>query len=64
MVSTSLLLAHAQRRTAEAVAQYSYDPDAQVNLTSNGGLAITDAAIMLASGGSFSTAGSKTHVDD
>lgn len=43
---------------------YSYDPTRQWNVLPDGRPAISDAALLLATGTTTSTAGSKTHFDD
>lgn len=43
---------------------YVYDPELQLNLLSDGRVAVRDRAVLLACGATTSTAGSKTHFDD
>ncbi|AEM84683.1 putative ATP-grasp-modified RiPP [Streptomyces violaceusniger] len=43
---------------------YAYDAALQLNVLSDGRPAIADRAVLLATGTTTSTAGSKTHFDD
>ncbi|TQK42823.1 putative ATP-grasp target RiPP [Streptomyces sp. SLBN-118] len=43
---------------------YSYDPNLQLNVLPDGRPAISDRALLLATGTTTSTAGSQTHFDD
>ncbi|MEU2155172.1 MULTISPECIES: putative ATP-grasp-modified RiPP [unclassified Streptomyces] len=43
---------------------YSYDPALQLNVLADGRPAVDDRAVLLATGTTTSTAGSKTHFDD
>ncbi|HET6859935.1 MAG TPA: putative ATP-grasp-modified RiPP [Streptomyces sp.] len=43
---------------------YTYDSSLQLNVLSDGRPAIMDRAVLLATGTTTSTAGSKTHFDD
>ncbi|MFE7773657.1 putative ATP-grasp-modified RiPP [Streptomyces sp. NPDC057445] len=43
---------------------YTYDPALQLNVLPDGRPAVGDRAVLLATGTTTSTAGSKTHFDD
>lgn len=43
---------------------YAYDPALQLNVLPDGRPAVSDRALLLASGTTTSTAGSQTHFDD
>ncbi|MEU8828483.1 putative ATP-grasp-modified RiPP [Streptomyces sp. NPDC048636] len=47
-----------------AIVPYSYNVALQLNVLSDGRPAIADRAVLLATGTTTSTAGSKTHFDD
>jgi putative ATP-grasp target RiPP len=57
-------LRHARPAADEPAVPYSYDPDLQLNLMSDGTPAAEHPAVLRELGTTTSTAGSKTHFDD
>jgi putative ATP-grasp target RiPP len=57
-------LGFAQARQAAPVASYAYDPRQQVNVVPDGRRAADDHIVLMGTGATTSTAGSKTHNDD
>ncbi|GAA2514413.1 putative ATP-grasp-modified RiPP [Streptomyces gobitricini] len=56
--------ARPQKASEDATALYVYDPALQLNVLPDGRPAISDRAVLLATGTTTSTAGSQTHFDD
>jgi putative ATP-grasp target RiPP len=57
-------LAYAEPRQAEVPPPYAFDPEQQVNVLPGGEKASEDLVILMSTGATSSTAGSKTHNDD
>lgn len=57
-------LSYAHARTPEVTELYTYDAQRQLNVLSDGTPAVERGAVLMATGSTSSTAGSKTHSDD
>lgn len=57
-------LGFGQARLAEPVLPFSYDPRQQISVGTDGRRAVDDHAVVMGTGATSSTAGSKTHNDD
>ncbi|MEU9405691.1 hypothetical protein AB0E08_08290 [Streptomyces sp. NPDC048281] len=57
-------LAFAQPREPEHATPYSYSAKHQINLCADGSRAADNHPMLMATSGTTSTAGSKTHADD
>ncbi|MFF5433395.1 putative ATP-grasp-modified RiPP [Streptomyces griseofuscus] len=51
-------------RQLEAVTDFTYDPEQQMNVLVGGGLAAENVAVLMSTAVTTSTAGSATHNDD
>jgi len=61
---SAFLLAFGEDRTPEIPTGFTYDPVSQMNVTSAGGFAARDHAVLMSTASTPSQAGSKTHLDD
>lgn len=61
---SAFALAYAHPRQQVPATPFAYDPDRQLNVLADGTPAATSAPVLIATGSTASTAGSKTSWDD